>query len=599
MRRVILLLLTVLVAWPVLAEVTVTLIANRPEYCTVGTGFPYTWTVTGGTPQGVNCLEWETGTSATPPATPFRNNTANTFSAPYGKSVPAPATTGYIYVRAHAKVGGQDYFSAVRTVRVNPVIEITSAPISYFQPVAPGSSVTIGWKVYGATPTHNHIEWVATSRASTGARPPFNQRSQDCPTQPSQATITMPAQGADLVYFQIYAVVDGREYRSDERSFDIRMPKITITRCPTDEVVGMPIAVIWSIDGWNAGPGNRIVWGGSPAALTNASANAPVRETCTASVTAPATVGKISLRVRADINGQTYESEVKTVTVLPRLALVNPPPAVPPFPPEVPPLTPIPVTWSVAGGTPAGTNCLEWGSSATALTNRSQHAFTAPYTVTLPGSNVGTLYLRIRTAIDGTEYVSPVHMLTVRPAITVTSCPTTVAPGGPIRVTWTVSGGTPTENRLLWGTRANTFTDRTSEILTSPAEATITSPATPGTVYMRILAAIGDSVCHYVERTVKVQAPVLTIVECPKTVKAGETFAVAWTVTGGTPEEVNTIEWGADGKKFPLKTANATGKAPYKTTLTAPGAGVIYLRARAAVHGIDYYSTASAVTVVK
>ena len=98
--------------------------------------------------------------------------------------------------------------------------------------------------------------------------------------------------------------------------------------------------------------------------------------------------------------------------------------------------------------------------------------------------------------------------------ISVTSCPSTVAPGGTVKVTWSISGGTGslTHNHVHYGYSSSTVGQYyTAHTYTTPYTASFTAPAS-GTIYLKADAIKGGKAFQSSVYTVKVVAPVVPLV---------------------------------------------------------------------------------------
>ncbi len=85
------------------------------------------------------------------------------------------------------------------------------------------------------------------------------------------------------------------------------------------------------------------------------------------------------------------------------------------------------------------------------------------------------------------EFIIKKADLSLLPATAaITSCPATVLPRAPITVAWTVTGGLPTSNRVMWGILPTSMGKKTPNDLVAPYQATFTAPSKPCTVYLRV-----------------------------------------------------------------------------------------------------------------
>ena len=124
--------------------------------------------------------------------------------------------------------------------------------------------------------------------------------------------------------------------------------------------------------------------------------------------------------------------------------------------------------------------------------------------------------------------------------ISVTSCPATVAPGGTVTVTWSISGGTGslTHNHVHYGYPLSAVNQYyTAHTYTTPYCASFTAPAS-GTFYLKVDAIKGGKAFQSVIYTVRVVAPPTvstpTFSPVPQTFSSTIKVSIVCATTGAT-----------------------------------------------------------------
>jgi len=171
-----------------------------------GQGIIVTWVITGTTRRPThNHIEWWTSTDPT-----SIRSTSQDRSAPYRASLTLPAVDCTLTLRAHAIIGGVDYYSAPRDFVVGsgidmvPTITITSVPTG----VNPGQTFTVEWMITSGRPqTLNRVEWGLSDTTMT-------RTTASDTVAPYRATLTAPNTTC-TIYLQVHAIISGEDYYSD------------------------------------------------------------------------------------------------------------------------------------------------------------------------------------------------------------------------------------------------------------------------------------------------------------------------------------------------------------------------------------------------
>lgn len=223
-------------------------LSSVPASATVNQSFSVSWSVSGGGKgeitgasvrwdinPGKDARDYVTG------STVFRGKTPTTFNA----DMNAPSSPGVLYIRAFATVDGKEYSSDEETVRVGDVVHINI--FDYPIEVRPEDLVYVRWQIEGGVPgkiSSTELLWSTRSGAVpsdylkyqspteegapqnlTGGEPPKFTEMYTGKT-PQNFTVSFTAPSADnmlpeeskRVYVRVYAVVDGQEYLSEEKS---------------------------------------------------------------------------------------------------------------------------------------------------------------------------------------------------------------------------------------------------------------------------------------------------------------------------------------------------------------------------------------------
>ena len=152
--------------------------------------------------------------------------------------------------------------------------------------------------------------------------------------------------------------------------------------------------------------------------------------------------------------------------------------------------------------------------------------------------------------------------------ISVTSCPSTVAPGGTVTVTWSISGGTGsvTHNHVHYGYSSSTVNQYyTAHAYTTPYKASFTAPAT-GTIYLKVDAIKGAKAFQSAVYTVQVVMP--TVATPTFSPAAPQTFTSTISVSISCATSGATIRYATNGTDPTSSSSVYSGSLTFSATTT-------------------------------
>lgn len=170
---------------------------------------------------------------------------------------------GKLYFRAHAIIGGMNYWTEEKSIEVKgvPGVEIIGIPGK----VTLGDSFQVTWIVNGEglKATHTALHYGMDSRPGTfgldvgpaGAgyvslTPEFVSGDYGLPMEFKS---TVKAEQAGVLYIRAHAIIDGKNYWTAEKTVEVvRGPGIEITILPSSGSVGSEIKVSWRVFGEGA-----------------------------------------------------------------------------------------------------------------------------------------------------------------------------------------------------------------------------------------------------------------------------------------------------------------------------------------------------------
>ncbi len=255
-----------------------------------------------------------------------------------------PDKAGTIYFRAHAIVGGKNYWTDERSVVVKdvPSVEITSIP----EKVAQGDVIKVTWMVkgQGLKATHTALHYGKESKAGAFGLD-VGPAASGYPSLtagflsgeyalPMEFNGEIKAEEAGIIYLRAHAIVDGKHYWTAEKMIEVLQgPGVTLTSLPSKVIVGTDLKISWRVlgDGLTA-THTAIHYGyvskqgtfdldvgpsaaGYPSLTSEFASGNFALPMDFSTAFKPSAAGTLYLRVHATIGGKHYWTDEKSVTV--------------------------------------------------------------------------------------------------------------------------------------------------------------------------------------------------------------------------------------------------------------------------------------------